>query len=299
MNRRQYSVPGIALVVAVFVLLAAAPAGTQQEQQRSSPLDAIPWEDGPTVGQLGDIAEIKVPQGFRFTGAAGAKQFLEMTENPTSGSELGILIPPNRDNESFWFMVFEFNDVGYVKDDEKNKLDGDAILTSIQEGTAAANEERKRRGWTPFYVLGWAKPPYYDQSTNNLTWAIRGSGSETGGGEETINYSVRVLGRRGTMNIDLVLSAGQLERVRPYFDLLLKDFSFSKGNKYAEFRAGDKIAAYGLTALVAGGAGAALVKSGLLQKFWKVIALAFIALATQLKRIFNWIRGRRSEEQEA
>jgi len=147
-------------------------------------------------------------------------------------------------------------------------------------------------------VLGWAKPPYYDQGTNNLTWAIRGSGSETGGAEETINYSVRVLGRKGTMNIDLVLSSSQLERVRPYFDLLMKDFSFSRGNKYAEFCSGDKIAAYGLTALVAGGAGAALVKSGLLQKLWKPLAPFFVVLATQFKRLLNWIRGRR-EEQEA
>jgi len=154
MIRSPYPVLGTALVAVVSVLLAAAPASPQQGDQRSNPLDAIPWEEGRTVGRLGDIAEIKVPQGFRFTGSAGAKQFLEMTENPTSGNELGILIPPNRDNESFWFMVFEFSEVGYVKDDEKNKLDGEAILTSIKEGTAAANEERKRRGWGAILCAG-------------------------------------------------------------------------------------------------------------------------------------------------
>jgi hypothetical protein len=42
-----------------------------------------------------------------------------------------------------------------------------------------------------------------------------------------------------------------------------------------------------LAALVAGGAGAALVKSGLLAKFWKPIAAVGIAALAGLRRLFG------------
>jgi len=103
----------------------------------------IGWEHGPTVARLGTQAVLNLPKGYIFAGASGARQFLEATENIPSGKELGVLAP----EEFSWFVIFEFGDVGYVKDDEKDALDADAMLSSIQRGTEKANEERKRRGW--------------------------------------------------------------------------------------------------------------------------------------------------------
>ena len=50
---------------------------------------------------------------------------------------------------------------------------------------------------------------------------------------------------------------------------LLEGFSFVGGKTYAEYRQGDKMAGYGLAALIGGGAFAAAAKSGLLAKFFK------------------------------
>ena len=44
---------------------------------------------------------------------------------------------------------------------------------------------------------------------------------------------------------------------------------------------------YGLAALVAGGAGVALVQSGLLARFWKLIVAGVLALGAGVKRIFT------------
>ena len=63
--------------------------------------------------------------------------------NPTSGTELGILT----DDKLDMFVLFEFEDIGYVKDAEKEKLDGDDILKSMREGNEDSNEARKERGW--------------------------------------------------------------------------------------------------------------------------------------------------------
>lgn len=259
----------------------------------------IEWQDGPTVGKLGEFAEVKVPEGFRFAGKAGAKRFLELTENPPSGREIGVIVPANPEEGNFWFVIFEFDDVGYVKDEEKDKLDAAALLDSLKEGTEQANKIRKQRGWDAFHIVGWHKPPFYDPKTNNLTWAIRGRG-EKAGEEETINYSTRVLGRRGTMNVDLVLGANAVEATVPQFETLLTGFEYVQGQRYAEFRPGDKIAEYGLAALITGGAAAVALKSGLLQKFWKLIVLGIVALAAALKKALVYFKrmmtGKAGEE---
>ncbi|MGH9790304.1 MAG: DUF2167 domain-containing protein, partial [Candidatus Acidiferrales bacterium] len=212
------------------------------------------------------------------------------------GNELGVLVPDRTDDSASWFIIFEYHDTGYVKDDEKDQLDADAILESLKEGTEAANELRKQRGWELFQVTGWEKAPFYDTRTNNLTWAIRGRSS--GGQEvsESVNYSVRVLGRGGTMNVDLVLSPTMVGQTVPEFEQLMGGFDYVKGQTYAEWVPGDKVAAYGLTALIAGGAGTALVKSGLLQKFWKLIVAGFVALLAGLRKLFQMMKRAASPE---
>ena len=258
----------------------------------------INWEHGPTTGKLGDIAQIVVPKGYQFSGKAGAQRVLELTHNPTSGDELGVIVPEAQKEN--WFVTFDFHEVGYVKDDEKDKLDGDKILASIKEGTEESNKIRQQRGWTPFHVTGWSTPPFYDARTNNLTWAVRGYSEENQKREESINQSVRILGRHGTMNVDLVLSPDEVESAVPEFQSVMDHFSFTPGHTYSEFRPGDKVASYGLTALIAGGAGALAVKTGLLAKLWKVLVAIAIAVIGVLKKLFRYIRkmltGKASEE---
>ena len=231
------------------------------------------------VGKLGDVAEVKVPANCRFADAEGAKAFMEATQNPPSGAEQGVLLCRGMaaTDSSYWFVVFEYNASGLVRDDDKSKLDQAALLRTIQRGTEAGNDERRRRGWGEIEVIGWQQAPYYDSLTHNLTWAtrLRDKGSA---GEETINHSVRLLGRGGVMNADLVADPSQAETAVAAFDSILTDYAFIPGQRYSEWRAGDKVAEYGLTALIAGGAGAAAVKLGLFGKLWKVILTLVLAL---------------------
>src|SRR6266508_515080 len=129
--------------------------------------------------------------------------------------------------------------------------------------TSTPTRSSKRCGWGTLSVEGWVTKPFYDRATNNLTWAITAH-DNTGG--RTVNHSVRLLGRGGGMHADLVTTPEHLTSLVPTFNVMIGGFSYSPGPKYAEWRSGDKVAAYGLTALVAGGAGVALAKSGLLGK---------------------------------
>ena len=252
----------------------------------------IAWVVGPATAQLGDIAEIKIPAGYRFTGKDGTGTFLEMTGNPPSGDELGTIVPQSKsdDDQEFWFVIFEFQDTGYVKDDDRDKLDPDGLLKTIRDNTEDANKERLRRGWLPYHIRGWYKPPFYDTQTRNLTWAMQGYSTNQGKEEASVNYSVRILGRRGTMSVDLVLDPALVDSVVPKFDKLLTGFSYLHGSAYSDFRAGDKVAEYGLATLVAGGATAIAAKTGLLAKLWKLIVVGFAALAGMLKRWWNSLK---------
>jgi uncharacterized membrane-anchored protein len=274
----------IAVVLALTLTVLGNSTALAMQDEGSREADAslfqsIAWEAGPTTAALGDEAQLTVPENCRFTGVDGAKTFLELTENPPSGAEKGVLLcRAGAAGESMWFVVFSFDPSGYVKDDDGKSLDADAILASIKRGTEAGNRERRKRGWETINIDGWVRSPYYDQQTHNLTWSLRAL-SPTGGG--TVNHSVRLLGRGGVMHADLVAEAEALEGAVAAFDGIIATHTFVPGRTYAEWREGDKIASYGLTALVAGGAGAAAVKSGLLAKLGRLI-LAFLIAAKKL-----------------
>ena len=262
---------------------------------QESPGMDIDWVDGPSVGQLGDIARIKVPEGYRFAGPEGVRRFMELTQNPVSGDELGVLVSAGGPDGETWFVIFEFNPIGYVKDDEKGKLDADGILKSLKAGNERGNEERRKRGWSTLDLVGWSTPPRYDPVTNNLTWAIRASIE----GHHVINHSVRLLGRKGVMDADLVLGPSQVGTAVPEFDTLLTGFEFLPGNRYAEWVKGDRVAAYGLTALVAGGVGAAAVKSGALAKLWKLLVFGALAAVAAIKKVLASVFGSKEATTQA
>lgn len=268
----------------VLLLGGALPAVAQDSEEDA--FSKIPWQAGPVLGDLGSEARVAVPDDCAFTGADGTRQFMELNENPVSGIERGTvlcrIVDANGETESTWFVVFEFDDSGYVKDDEKESLDGDAILARLKEGNEHGNRERKKRGWDAIYLDGWQAAPHYDEQTKNLTWATR-LHDETN--SQVLNHSVRLLGRGGVMSADLVVSPAYYEQALPVFNGVIGDFEYKTGHTYAEWREGDKIASYGLSALVAGGAGVVLAKTGLLQKFGKAIVLALAAGVAALRKL--------------
>jgi len=254
-------------------------AGLALAEEPAAP--PLPWVHGPATAEIGpNLAEIQLSESYVFLDGDGTKRLMELTQNPVSGNELAT-VSPVAENEN-WFVVFEYDPIGYVKDDEKDALDADAMLASIRKGTEASNDERRERGWATMEIVGWHEPPHYDARTKNLSWAIIGSSS----GHKTINRTIKLLGRRGVMTATLVASPDELVAAIPLVDQLIDGYRFKPGSTYAEFvPSTDKLAEYGLTALVVGGAGAALVKSGLLAKLWKPIAVGIAALGAGVKRL--------------
>lgn len=260
----------------------AAEAAAQKQHEDF--MASLAWQTSGTAA-LGDRATLEVTPGYRFLGKGDASKLMEYYGNLSDGSELGFISPDNME----WFALFEFSDVGYVKDDEKDKLDADAILKDLQEGQKAANEELSRRGMSTLQVLGWHTPPFYNSETKNLEWAIRLASSDGG---QVLNYKTKILGRRGVMDVVLVCDEAQLAAVVPQYQEILGNFSYKKDESYASYTKGDKIAEYGLIGLIAGGGLLVAAKSGLLAKLWKPIAIGAVAIGAFFKRL---IKGRSSD----
>ena len=279
------------IFVAVSVLCIGALIVVGQSRKRPSPspsptpvftwenFDGVSWQKGPSVGELGTAAQVKVPEGFLFAGANDTRFIMQANHNPVTGKEMGFVAPAGED----WFAVFEFDEVGYIKDDDKDSLDTNALLDSIKAGTAAGNEERVKRGWPTMTIVGWETPPRYNDLTHNLEWAIRAQSE----GSPVVNHNTRVLGRGGVMEVTLVTDPATLAETMPKFKTMLEGFQFKQGHKYAEFRAGDKTAAYGLTGLIVGGGTAALVKTGAFKWLWKLLVAGAAGVAALAKKLFS------------
>jgi uncharacterized membrane-anchored protein len=248
-------------------------------QENSGSQVKVNWVYGPATADMDGIAEIKIPDKYRFANGDDTRKIMELYGNPPTDIEAGYLEPENGN----WFIVFEFDETGYIKDDEKNSLDADAILKSIRQGTEESNKWRKEKGMPDLTILGWQKKPSYNPETNNLEWAIINESS----GSKNVNYNIRFLGRKGVMSVIVVADEQGLNTAVAAANKLLKTYTFTEGNKYSEFTKGDKIAEYGLAALIAGGAGAAAIKTGLLQKFWKFIVAGLVAAGAGIKRLFT------------
>ncbi len=89
------------------------------------------------------------------------------------------------------------------------------------------------------------------------------------------------------MSANLVVSPEKLAAALPEFDSLLAGYAFQPGKKYSEFRAGDRVAKYGLAALVTGGAAAVAAKAGLFKKLWKLIVVAVVGAGALVKKLFG------------
>lgn len=241
----------------------------------------IKFINGPATVPIGDEAEIKIEDGWRFVPKESMKEFDEKTKNLYNDTELGVLIAPSDAKGSFW-AFFTFDPIGYIKDAASEKLDADSMWSQMTENSKAANEERKKLGYPEMNLLQWVVPPKYNPADQRLEWSYSfGSRNHT-----VINYNTRILGRKGVMEVVLVPN-GELDASLPLFNETLMGFDFRSGSKYSEYIQGDKLAEAGLAALVVGGLGAAAASTGLLAKMWKFIVLIFVAVASRVKAFWK------------
>jgi uncharacterized membrane-anchored protein len=285
----------LAVCVLLLLTLLVTPARAQEEREL---FRSLTLQSG-TIALRDGVATLVVGPNFSYLSPADAEIFLtKIWRNPpgTGDRTLGLLLPKDIDalGSDGWAIIIQYDESGYVSDEDAGKIDYGQLLTEMQEGTATASKEREEQGYGSMSLVGWAKQPYYDQGSHKLYWAKRLHFGDSP--HDTLNYNIRALGRRGVLVLNAVSSMDQMSTVDRRLPEILAMVSFNQGSTYGEYTPGvDRTAAYTLAGLIAGGV---LAKAGFfklllvgLAAFWKVIAItgvaAIAAISSFVKRLFR------------
>lgn len=269
----------VALILSTQLLF----ADNISEQDRNIMMN-LNWISGPKKVNVGSNATFDVPKGFVFLNPTDTETLMKLFHNPKSSQNRYYFSP----EDMSWFGLFSYENTGYIKDDEK--IDDEKALETFKRGTEEGNKIRIKNGWEPMKIIGWKYRPFYDSQTQRLTWAI----DAISGNEPIINYNTRILGRHGVTSVTLVASPNSLEQDVREFKNSINGYSFNPSDKYASFTDGDKVAEYGLMALIAGGAAAVATKKGLwavivgiFAAFWKLIIAGVVVLLAGVGKFFG------------
>jgi uncharacterized membrane-anchored protein len=262
---------------------ATEPQGTPEQEAFLRKIDELNWVHGPASVPVPGNSTLVIPEGFMFINEAETTKFIELTENLGSGDE--VMIAPE---DLGWAVYMQFDDSGYVKDDEK--IDAAELLKAMKENTEASNSVRRERGFPELHTVDWAVPPSYNAQTKRLEWATVLESQ----GQRSANLFTKVLGRRGYTSVILVVEPENLQATMPAFNSVLEGYSFNAGETYAEWTEGDRVAEFGLAALVLGGAAAIATKKGFwamlvssIAAGWKLIVGLLVAGGMWLRSLFK------------
>lgn len=242
------------------------------------------------IALQGDLATLNVPKGFKYLDSEQSEQLMtELWGNPPEPS-LGMLFPEDISviGDDFTFAIeITYSEDGYIDDEDAEDIDYDELLEEMQESATNENSDREALGYLPIDVVGWAAEPFYDHDTKKLHWAkeIKFGDSEM----NTLNYNIRILGRKGYLNLNAISEMDKLPLVQENIDKVISSTEFNNGSRYSDFNPDiDEVAAYGIGGLIAGKVLAKVGFFAALLKFWKVIAIGIAAaFGTFRKRIFG------------
>ena len=274
---------------------ADAPAKTAAEFE-----SRLHYEKG-DITLPGNIATLKLPPSFRYLGPEDAEHVLSQAwGNPPGAKTLGMIVPADVSPiaDAGWGVIVTYEKDGHVKDDDADTIKYDELLKQMQQDVLDANADRKTAGSQALTLVGWAETPHYDKASHKLYWAkeLRGEGAPM----SSLNYSVRVLGREGVLVLNAVAGMDQIGLMKTEMAKVTGFTDFTGGNRYADFDGKtDKLAGYGLAALVAGGMAAKLGFFGKLLAFLlvfkKVVIIGFGAVAAGLFKFFGRNKGQQQQ----
>ncbi|WP_162845119.1 DUF2167 domain-containing protein [Hydromonas duriensis] len=249
-------------------------------------------QKGPFIARVAGQAELNIPKNYFFVPQKEAQALMKSFGNGESPELYGIIVPADSNDNGIYTVKFVAD--GYVKDDEAKDLKADEILEQYKEGTEQGNKERVAQGFQAIEVSGWAQKPVYDAQLHRLTWAmVAHDKGATGTENDSVNYQTRLLGREGVLSVTLLAEPKYLTESKAKTDELTAGLHFVDGKRYEDFSAslGDKVAEYGLAALITG---AVAKKLGLfalilafLAKFAKLALVGVLGVFPFLKRFFK------------
>lgn len=288
-----------------LMLLVLVPFEAIQAQDANSAAEAakVAWQDaaaalqrGPQEVKLRDQGLLKLPEGYGFVPLAESRKLMDVLGNSVGDNFLGLIFPVGSEDAD-WMVSIDYDAAGYIRDDDAREWNADDMLADLKKGTEAGNKRRIERGYPGLEITRWIEPPTWDAINQRLVWSLEarqiGAAPDA---DTTVNYNTYVLGREGFFEMNLITTTSKIERYKPDARMLLAAVAFDEGKRYADFKPDtDKVATYGLAALVGGVAakklGLLAVLGLFLAKSAKVIVLAVAGIGALVTK---FLRGKKA-----
>ncbi|WP_027910333.1 DUF2167 domain-containing protein [Pseudomonas sp. URMO17WK12:I4] len=278
----------------------AAQEGAAESEYMSEEqfLDSLNFRSGKVV-LGGNLATLNLPDNMVFLDGDDAERVLVQAwgNPPDEKPPLGMILPKGVSPlaEESWAVTVEYEESGYVSDEDAADIDYNDMLKDLQQSAEEDNKWRAENGYEPVSIVGWASAPHYDAEGKKLHWAKEVQFGDSD--EHTLNYNIRVLGRKGVLVLNFIAGMHQLPQIEQNVPAVLAMTDFNDGNRYADFNPDlDKVAAYGLGALIAGKAAA---KVGLFAAALVLLKKLWILPVLLIGWIWRRITGKKSEAQSA
>jgi len=251
------------------------------------------YEHG-TINLKNGVAKIIIPQGFKFLNSEQAEKVLvDLWGNPKSDNlTLGLIVPEKQGvlSQNGYVFNIQYDEIGFVKDDDADDIDYEELLTQMKDETIEESKNRVKEGYESISIVGWAAKPFYDEDRKILHWAkeIKFGNAPI----NTLNYNVRVLGRKGVLVLNAIATESELPLVQKDISQVLDIVQFNEGYQYKDFDSSvDEVAAWTIGGLVAGKVLAKVGLFAVFAKFGKLIILALLgffgAFKTKIKNLFS------------
>ncbi len=271
----------------------AAPAAEEPKRMTKEEFLAALKPQTGTISLPGGVATVKLGDKYRYLSPESTEALLvNGWGNPPGSKTLGMIIPADTNpvDEKGWGVVIDYTDDGYVSDKDAETINYDDLLKDMKEQVEEDSKERVKQGYPAMHLVGWGEKPTYDKATHKMYWAKEFS--TAGVATNSLNYDIRVLGRKGVLVLSAVAGMDQLDMIKKETPALLAMTEFTEENRYEKFDSKtDKVAEYGLAALVAGGIAA---KMGLFAKLLavviaakKLVVVAVVGAGAYLKKLFK------------
>ena len=129
--------------------IALAQDPPKSRAQAEALVASLKYQQG-TIDLLHGLASLQVPDQFRFLNGADANTILvRLWRNPPQAEPLGMLVPADISplSSQFWGVIISYEEDGYVKDKDAEKINYDELLKQMRKGAQADNKEREKQGY--------------------------------------------------------------------------------------------------------------------------------------------------------
>jgi uncharacterized membrane-anchored protein len=220
------------------------------------------WQHGPMTAELGHVASLVVPAGFRYLppprtsidrNASGTGAVSDASGDPSSDSLTAVIAP----EDGSWTMRVALAYTGHI----------DTSDIYLEQEDLARTMEIRSSSFDPLFAaseqsvpdlveINWIRAPRWDANKHTLDWLYENKTTGMRGIQDTSFLNAALLGNRYTIALQTQFDGADGKRramaLEKSFDSLIAGVKFHDAEAYANFRDGEPMAKLKLTDYITG-----------------------------------------------